>query len=289
VAADPTQIHQILMNLCANAEHALQKKGGVIEIRLEDLEPQAGPQGPGGRPVVSLSVRDTGHGMSADVTGRIFDPFFTTKPRGEGTGLGLAVVHGIVESHGGTISVESVSGQGSTFRIHFPAIPDGGPAGVEKEEAPLSGTGRVLLVDDEEMLVNIAARMLGKLGYTVAAYADSRKALEALKSRPGEVDVVVTDLSMPGMTGPELAQEVLKIRPGLPMILCTGFNENAMQESALRAKGFSALLMKPFTLNDFSHALAAALNGLRPFSRCEASPASAPAPPKKLAAPGHLE
>jgi PAS domain S-box-containing protein len=254
VLADPTQLHQVVLNLCTNAEHAMRERGGLLDVQLRTVEVDAEfvaahpPLHPGSH--VKLTVRDTGHGMSPQVQERIFDPFFTTKPRGEGTGMGLAVVHGIVASHGGAITVESAPGRGTRFDIYLPRC-DGAEAPEIPVEAPARGLGeRILLVDDEPLLVRIGAATLERLGYRVARYTDGREALEAFRADPDAFDLVITDQTMPQMTGETLARELLRLRPRLPIILCTGFS-HAMTEDKARSLGIRALLMKPVSRQEF--------------------------------------
>jgi PAS domain S-box-containing protein len=259
VEADPGQVHQILMNLCANAGYAMREGGGEIEIALEDLA--EGPE-KGGRVFgVRLSVRDTGPGMPPEILGKIFDPFFTTKPRGAGTGLGLAVVHGIVQSHGGTVSVESAPGRGTVFHIDLPAAEGAAAPPRPPAERPPAGKGRVLVVDDESGLVEIACRMLEKLGYTPQGFTSSREALAAVRALPERFDLILSDITMPELTGRQLLAAVKSIRPRLPVLLCTGYAEEALDASQLVAAGASGVLLKPFTFEELARGLQAAMNG----------------------------
>jgi len=248
VLADFIQIHQVVMNLCTNASHAMQAEGGTLEVSLVDVEIDsdfaAGHPGLLPGPYLRLSVKDTGHGMSPDVLNRIFDPFFTTKEKGEGTGMGLSVVHGIVKSHDGEVVVHSEPGKGTTFNIYFPAI--------EKEEIqetgavlPLPvGNERILFIDDEPSLVYIGKQILERLGYEVEARTSSLEALELFKIKSEKFDLVVTDMTMPKMTGDHLAREIIKIRANIPIILCTGYSKK-ISEGKAEASGVRALVMKP--------------------------------------------
>ncbi|MEE8126839.1 MAG: PAS domain S-box protein [Nitrospirales bacterium] len=248
VFADPTQIHQVLMNLCANAEYAMRKEGGILDLAVTSLEMTAGlvrefPKLKLGS-YVQLTIRDSGQGIPGEALDRIFDPFFTTKEAGEGTGLGLAVVHGIIIGHGGNISVSSVMGQGTTFSILLPGLDVVLPSQTEKEEEWPKGTGRVLFVDDEEVLARWGEQMLTHLGYTVLAKNNPHEALELFRSQPDQFDVVVTDQTMPTMSGEAFALAILDIREDIPIILCTGFSHTTSAERARRL-GLRGFLMKP--------------------------------------------
>ncbi len=248
VLADATQLHQILMNLCVNAEHAMRPRGGLLEVRLDAVEVDAKfaadhpPLRPGAH--ARLTVRDTGHGMTPEIMERIFDPFFTTKARGEGTGMGLAVVHGIVASHGGVILTNSAPGRGSRFDIYLPHSQAAAPPAALAEEPLRRGRERILLVDDEPFLAYLWGHMLERIGYRVVRFTRGAEALEAFQAAPESFDLLVTDQTMPGMTGEELAREVLRLRSDLPVILCTGFSHTMTEEKA-RALGIRAYLMKP--------------------------------------------
>jgi signal transduction histidine kinase/ActR/RegA family two-component response regulator len=248
VLADPTQLHQVVLNLCANAEHAMRERGGLLDVQLKTVEVDAEfaaaypPLHPGSH--AKLTVRDTGHGMTPRVLERIFDPFFTTKPRGEGTGMGLSVVHGIVANHGGAIAVESAPGRGTRFDVYLPRCDATEPPEIPVE-APTRGRGeRILLVDDEPLLARIGGATLERLGYRVSSYTDVREALEAFRADPDAFDLVITDQTMPQVTGETLARELLRLRPRLPIILCTGFSHTTTEDKA-RSLGIRALLMKP--------------------------------------------
>lgn len=258
ILADPAQIHQVLLNLCTNAEHAMRARGGVLDLHLRTVDLDADfaaahpPLRPG--PHVKLTIRDTGHGMPHDVQVRIFEPFFTTKPLGEGTGLGLAVVHGIVTGHGGAITVESAPGRGTRFDLYFPRCDDVAltPPSLH---APLHGQGEhLLLVDDEAALVRIWTVALTDLGYRVTAYTNSRAALEAFRDTPDAFDLVITDQTMPQLTGDALAQELLRLRPRLPIILCTGHVPGAAGARP-EPLGVRATLLKPVSRLDLSLAI----------------------------------
>ena len=255
VMADYTQIHQIAMNLVTNAYHAMEDTGGTLkvnleEVELEDEEIKELDMIPG--PYVCLTVADTGMGMPQDVMDRIFDPYFTTKADGKGTGLGLAVAHGIVKSHGGHISVDSTSGVGTGFKVFLPVIQtEAVTKEIEKNLPIQGGTERVLLVDDEREIVTMERLILERMGYQVTVRTSSVEALEVFKSDPEAFDLVITDLTMPNMIGTQLAKEIMTIRPNMPVILCTGFSEKISEEKASKI-GFKGFLLKPIVKSDLS-------------------------------------
>lgn len=257
VMADPTQIHQVLMNLCTNAAHAMRDKGGVLEVSLNDvrLSPEAILPHWNLLPGLyqELVVKDSGHGIDPAFLDRIFDPFFTTKEQGEGTGLGLSVVLGIVKSLGGVIEVESTRGEGSAFHVLLPSA--GSPA-VREIVVPAHlyrGEERILIVDDEPELVMLTKQMLENLGYKVDYRMNGFDALEVFRAQLSEnpFDLVITDMTMPRLTGVELAVELRKMQPDLPVILCTGFSETIDEERA-KSLGIKGFLMKPFVLNEIA-------------------------------------
>jgi len=245
---DSTQIHQVLMNLCTNASHAMEEKGGVLDVALTDTELDSGFTAahpdlkPG--PFLKITVTDTGYGIKPHVLERIFEPFFTTKAPGEGTGLGLSVVHGIVKSHGGGIYAYSEPGKGSTFHVYLPAIKRQSEEESETERPVTGGTERILFVDDEPMLVDLGEQVLKSLGYEVATRTSSRDALELFRKQPDQFDLIITDMTMPHMTGDSLAREMIKIRPDIPIILCTGYSKQVSEENA-KGIGIRAFVMKP--------------------------------------------
>jgi PAS domain S-box-containing protein len=263
VLADPTQIHQVIMNLSTNAAHAMHEKGGTLSIELSDftftspLETPCQDMSPGS--YIKLSIIDTGCGMDPEVMGRIFDPFFTTKTGGEGTGLGLSVVHGIVKSHNGFITVESEKGKGSVFNIFFPKTEQNCQSLDKDDPAIPGGHERILIVDDEDILIEMEKRALEKLGYEVTPKTDGREALLAFKKESGKFDLVITDQTMPHMTGIDLANELISVRPDIPIILCTGFSEKVNADSA-KAMGIKAFIMKPFTIKEMATTIRNALN-----------------------------
>jgi signal transduction histidine kinase/CheY-like chemotaxis protein len=267
VLADPTQLHQVIINLCANAEYAMRQTGGVLEVRLEAVEVDTAlaAQHPALHlgPHVQLTVRDTGQGMPPDVVERIYDPFFTTKAAGEGTGIGLSVVHGIVVNHGGTITVESQVGQGTTFTIYLPCIPWDMADEVQADEPIPHGLGRLLFIDDEPALVRLGYSVLTQLGYDVAAYTSSAEALAAFQAAPHHFDLVITDYTMPQMTGDVLTRALRRLRPDIPIILETGFSHTIDTEQ-ITALGIDAFLLKPWTVRELARTIAQVL-AQRPF------------------------
>jgi len=254
VLANPTQIHQVLMNLCTNAHHAMRETGGVLTIRLysEEIgETRARQYDLSVGDYLVLAVEDTGHGMSVTTKERIFDPYFTTKKKGEGTGLGLSVIHGIMRAHEGTIIAESEVGTGSTFTAFFPMTEDQEDHKPRPAEPLPTGRERILLLDDEPVLVEIGGQMLQHLGYTVECVTDSVEALRIFKKAPGDFDLLITDMTMPNMTGDVLSTEILKVRPGFPIIMATGFSEIMTEEKAKRA-GIRDFLLKPLVVRDLA-------------------------------------
>ena len=260
--ADPTQMQQVLMNLCTNAAHAMEKEGGILKITLSNMSvgENDAPLEPGFAPgeYVKLSVSDSGHGMQPWVLKRIFEPYFTTKETGKGTGLGLSVAHGIVKSHGGAIKVSSVIRKGSIFEIYLPRV-KGEASETDKFDIPLiMGTGRILFVDDEPALTWMGQKILGQLGYQVQTTNSSIEALEIFRSKPKEFDLVITDLTMPELTGINLAKALLEVRPDLPIVLCTGFSDQ-VNEKMLKSIGICGLLLKPITINELAHSVRMAI------------------------------
>jgi len=263
ILCDPTQVYQVLMNLCTNAAHAMEESGGNLEVSLKrvNLDGVSSSLGIEAGGYLRLRVKDTGHGIRPEILNRIFDPYFTTKEPGKGTGLGLAVVHGIVKSCGGGIGVSSEVGKGSTFDIYFPRVEEvrsRSEAG-KAEPFPLGGHEQVLFVDDEQAIVEIGKEILERLGYEVVVRTSSVEALELFKNSPGRFDLVITDMTMPNMRGDRLARELLEIRPDIPIILCTGFSESISEEGA-KALGVREFAMKPLLLKDLAQAIRRALD-----------------------------
>ncbi len=260
--ADPTQIGQVLMNLGSNAAYAMRDQCGIFEVGLSEVTLDAEEARhfiglkPG--PYLRLRVSDSGPGMPPAVLSRIFEPFFTTKRSGEGSGLGLSVVDGIVKSHGGAISVSSVAGEGTDITILLPRIKEPVPAGPGSPGDVAGGTERVLFVDDEIMQSRAMGRLLKHLGYRVTAMTDPVEALEIFLYDPYAFDLVILDQAMPLMTGGTLAAAILKARPGTPIIICTGYSEGLSEEQAA-AMGIKAFVWKPFSLKEIAETIRKAL------------------------------
>jgi signal transduction histidine kinase/CheY-like chemotaxis protein len=250
ILADTTQLNQLLMNLCTNAVDAMDEKGQLRvtlnEITLDKNNTRHRDDlAPG--PYVLLAVTDTGKGMTRDVQERIFDPFFTTKKVGSGTGMGLSVVHGIVESHGGMIQVKSMPGRGTTVHVYFPAAAEVREQASDTEPGREKGHEHILFVDDEERLAELAGEILELHGYQVTTRTSSTEALETFSAAPESFDLVITDQTMPKMTGAELSAALLKIKPDLPVILCTGYSSKISAATA-RKIGIADFSMKPFDM-----------------------------------------
>lgn len=261
VRADPISVHQVLMNLCTNAVQAMAGTGGVLSLELQDVprSPDAFDR-PGMVPVVDsiqITVRDTGQGIAPEIMGSIFEPYFTTRESGRGTGLGLAVVHGIVNSLGGEISVQSEMGKGSVFALLLPVTREfeNAEAAVPAAQALPRGTERILVVDDEEMIAQSTARLLGQLGYRTSVCLKSEEAMDLLPGAPEPFRLVVSDLIMPKLSGEELMQKIASAHPGLPVLLCTGYAEKLEREKLHQLKVAHRLLRKPFSKEDLARAV----------------------------------
>ena len=255
IFADPIQIHQILMNLCTNAYHAMEETGGVLTISLQNKvfsrpESDSHPSVPSGD-FVQLSVGDTGQGISPEIRGRIFDPYFTTKEVGKGTGMGLAIVHGIVQRYGGFIDCRSVIGEGTVFEVNLPVMAEESLPEAMTDTIIPAGRESILFVDDEEVLAEMARSMLSRLGYSVTVRTTSLETLATFENRPDAFDLVITDQTMPGMTGLDLARRMLQIRPDLPIILCTGYSSQVSEEKA-KAAGIRGFALKPLAKADLA-------------------------------------
>lgn len=261
IRADPTEIHQVIMNLCTNAYHAMRETGGLLAISVQPFEVDA-KSFPDGScqlklgPYLELSISDSGKGMAAETLGRIFEPYYTTKEKGEGTGLGLAVAHGIINSLHGDIRVQSVLGEGTTFSLYLPTVAPQIEEVTSKDEPVVlrGGRERVLIVDDDVVIVEMLRQMLTSLGYRVSSYSDSVACLAAFQAHPADFDVLISDITMPRMAGDQLVEEVLKIRPELAVILCTGFSDR-MDEYKAREMGVGVYLLKPVGRKELAKAL----------------------------------
>lgn len=257
VLADATQAHQVVLNLCTNAYHAMRDSGGTLTVELTNVEILPHSQFsnnihmPGS--YVKLEVRDTGLGMDEDTLAKIFDPYFTTKQPDEGSGLGLAVVDGIVKKHNGFINAFSKSGQGSTFQVFFPCAMDDNTSDTlhKKQMDLIKGTEKIMLVDDEIDILDTTQTILEKQGYRVTTFLDGMSAFKAFEKRPDFYDLVLTDMSMPNMAGDKLSAELIKLRPDIPILLCTGFSETMSEEKAL-SLGIKGFLLKPIMMKDLS-------------------------------------
>lgn len=266
ILGDPTQIHQVVMNLCTNAAHAMRDKGGILEIclttvyaHLDESSLPSAQLGPGD--YLTLQVRDTGHGMTPEILERMFEPFFTTKLLGEGFGMGLSVVHGIIANHGGTITVDSQVEHGTTVTVYLPCL----DVSIQNQdvqkpiESDRQSRGRILFVEDEVMLAQMVQELLTGYGFDIVAYTNSLEALEMFRSAPSDFDLVITDQTMPLMDGEKFARELLHIRPDTPIILCTGFSHTMTKEKAM-ALGIKAFVMKPWSSDDLIATIQRVLN-----------------------------
>jgi len=256
IFANRSEIHQVVMNLCSNAGHAMKEQGGILRVELSETRIQSevlGLKGLAPGLYRRLTIRDTGIGIPQDVLGRIFEPYFTTKKSGEGTGMGLSVVHGIIKRYKGEISVYSEPGKGTTFNVYFPVADtyDLREEAVGLDSA-LGGTERILLVDDDPVLSQLGKEILSEYGYNVSNCLNAIEALELFSAQPGQFDLIITDQSMPKMTGIQLAEKIQKIAPQVPIILCSGFID-AVKEETIKKYGIDAFLMKPIIKNDLAH------------------------------------
>lgn len=255
---DPVQAHQVVMNLISNAYHAMEETGGVLDVLLDEMiietDDMMLPLNPG--TYIYLRIADTGPGMSPDVLGRVFDPFFTTKEEGKGSGIGLSVVHGIIQSHKGYINVQSKEGEGTCFEVYLPVyIGDIEMEDKITEERPIQkGSERILLVDDDKKVAFMEQHMLEKLGYQVTCHLKSLEALEAFRKMPRDFDLIITDLTMPELTGYELCERIFEIRPDIPIILCTGYGDH-INKKKYDLQGIKGFLNKPVSVKDVSHLL----------------------------------
>ena len=256
VMANLTQVQQVIMNLSTNAAHAMRANGGVLEISLKKMTVKDNENSAPGLDLAPgryqlMTVKDTGHGMTPGIMERIFEPYFTTKRPGEGTGMGLSVVHGIIKSHDGEIRVFSEPLKGTTFHLYFAVAEDVKEPTIKKGKPVTGGSERILFVDDDNSLAEMGKLMLEKLGYKVTVRTSSIEALEVFRKTPNKFDLVITDQTMPNKTGTQLTRELLRIRPDIPVILCTGFSETVNKEN-FKALGIRAFVMKPIVKNDIA-------------------------------------
>ena len=263
VRADPTQMHQVIMNLCTNSLHAMKDKGGVLEVGMRPVSVDSRTRGAMARlrfgAYLEIYIRDTGHGMDRAVMERIFEPFFTTKRSGEGTGMGLSVVHGIITSLQGIITVESEVGKGTTFHLFLPLIEQAAEQAATSNDPLPRGSESIMFVDDEPGIVAMATQMLSSLGYQVTTATRAKDALAIFKQEPKRFDLIITDQIMPGITGMEMVREMHAIRRDIPALLCTGFSKTVSDQDLL-AEGIHEILMKPIVLRQIAEAIRSALD-----------------------------
>jgi len=256
IIADPIQINQVLLSLCTNSVHAMGENGGTLEISLgsvtldEETATRYNELSAGS--YLRLTVSDTGLGIEPGVLNRIFDPYFTTKEPGEGKGMGLSVARGIIRNHNGTIRAYSEQGKGATFHVYLPLVEVEVSEETGKEEFLPTGDECILFVDDEQKLVNLGKQVLGRLGYSVITRTNSLEALELFRKNPGQFDLVISDLTMPVMTGDKLGKELIKLRPDISIILCSGSIEHTLKDKA-KDLGVKAILMKPVEMKSLAN------------------------------------
>ncbi len=266
ILADPTHIHQIVMNMCTNSYHAMMDDGGTLSVSLEDIELEENemmlkPLSPKTGSHLLLTISDTGIGMNKATRDKIFDPYFTTKPKEEGTGLGLSVVHGIVENCGGYISVYSEPGQGTTFKIFLPRISPKEQSSTDQPAKPMpTGSEHILIVDDEDNIAETMNHMLKSLGYKVTTHTDSLDAIQDFEERPNEFALVITDMNMPNITGEGLVKRIRAKNSDISVILCTGFSKS-INGRAIKASGFQRIIMKPVIMRDMANIIREVLDG----------------------------
>ena len=267
VEADPIQIHQVIMNLCANAGHAMRPKGGrlMVELTEEELDLESAARLPGTVPgeYLKISVSDTGPGIAPEIMDKIFDPYFTTKEKGEGTGMGLAMVQGIVQNCRGAVTVGSSPNEGTRFRIYLPVIHMDEPVQVSVDVAIPGGHEHILFVDDEPPLADLSKQILERMGYQVTIRTSSIEALALFESNPEGFDLVITDMTMPHMPGDVLSRKLLAVRPDLPIIICTGYSEK-MTQDIIERLNIRALIMKPIVRDELLLTVRKILEGDKP-------------------------
>jgi CheY-like chemotaxis protein len=269
ILADPTQIHQIVMNLGTNAFHAMEETGGTLSISLQKktLTDEDVVCEPGMHPgdFVELSVGDTGPGIAPELWDKIFDPYFTTKEIGKGTGMGLSIIHGIAKGCGGCVSFHSHPGEGTVFQVLLPVMAAEDAVEDRPEEIVQLGNERILFIDDEEILAEMGKAMLERLGYRVTVRTNSIEAFNTFQNQPDQFDLVITDQTMPGMTGSDLARRILQIRPCMPIILCTGYSSLITEEKA-KSFGIKSFAMKPLARKSIAVLIREVLDGGRLLS-----------------------
>jgi CheY-like chemotaxis protein/anti-sigma regulatory factor (Ser/Thr protein kinase) len=258
ILADPVQINQVLMNTCTNASQAMEETGGILEVNVEitSLTQDAANHYPdfSAGEYVKIAVTDNGPGIDSKIIDRIFDPYFTTKEVGKGSGMGLAIVIGIIKNHGGAITVDSQPGKGATFTMLFPVVKKKPEIKTATTEELLLGNGTILFVDDDEAIVNMTGQMLERLGYTVETKTNPSAALELFQSKPDAFDLVITDMTMPHMTGARLSEKLKNIRSDIPVIICTGHSPLIDEEKA-KKMGIAAYVMKPIVIRDIARTI----------------------------------
>lgn len=258
INGDPGQIKEILINLCSNSAYAMRENGGVLEISLENItldeQTAVGYDDLSPGDYLRLSVSDTGQGIEPDILNRVFDPYFTTKEAGEGTGMGLAAVSGLIRNHNGAITVHSEEGKGATFHVYLPLVQDEISPKADMEEPLPTGSECILFIDDEQSLVNLGRQILGRLGYSVITRTSSSEALDLFRKNPQQFDLVVTDMTMPDMQGDRLAKELIKIDPDIPIILFSGYSDRIDEEKA-KEMGIAAYIMKPVAMREMANTI----------------------------------
>jgi len=262
ILADHTQIHQVIMNLCTNAWQAMKEEGGTLKVALNDLDIQPGNLTGNceliSGPYLVLTIKDTGCGIRPDIIERIFDPYFTTKNKDKGTGLGLSVVHGIITKCNGCITISSQVGEGSEFQVYLPAFDKQNETKTIEGSIPLGNNETILFVDDESFQTEMAEQTLPRLGYRVVTRNNSLEALNTFLDEKDRFDLVITDMTMPKMTGKTLAEKIFKIKPGIPIILCSGYSDD-IHPDMIKDIGIKEFLMKPIGMKDLAHAVKKAL------------------------------
>ena len=255
IKGNSTQVYQVLMNLCTNATHAMETTGGVLELELRDVMIDK-------KDCIEIKVSDTGVGIAPEIIGSVFEPYFTTKGPGAGTGLGLAMAQGVIENYGGKITVDSQLGKGTIFSIYLPITKKGSTHGAYVPEPLPSGKGRILFVDDELPIVKMGSQILERLGYSVTTRTSSVEALELFRAKPNDFEMVITDMTMPNLNGDELAVELIRIRPDIPILLCTGYSKRITDETALNI-GIKAFVYKPVVKADLAKTVRKVLDEAR--------------------------